>query len=237
MWDFLSTVGVDLRLDDNNLATGQIITTSADALVGATSITIEALPVGLLRGAVLLFDGAAMPLPVSASLSAAASVGATTISIDVLATQINSGAQARDSGVNAATAARMLVGCRKGTSKVKLYCNKRYDDSELATCGTVCDWATIYGAKWLCERRAQACPKSILKDWDEAKEEMQQVALGNMDLEDCGTRGTDWPSITNVIVNPAYDGMRVRVQRNISDGVPTAYGQFIDWNSSLQLWF
>ena len=235
VWDLLSTEGVDLREDDHNLATGQIITTSAAAAAAATSISVTALPVALLRGAELVFDDAGMSVPVTAKLSAVAALGATSISVAALSAAINSGATARDSGVHAATGARLAVGTRKGTSKVKLYCNQRYDDSQLALSGTVLDWAVVAAAKFLCTRRAQGCPKSIQADYDEAIEEMRMVQSGQLAIEDIGTRGVDWPTVTNVIVNPAYDGMRARVQQNISEGTPTAYNQFIDWNSAVIL--
>lgn len=236
IWDLLSTEGVDLREDDHNLATGQVITTTADAVVGATVITTAALPVALLKGAVLVFDGAGMETPVKASLTFPAALGATAVNVSALETAIGSGATARDSGVNAATGARLLVGARKGTSKVKLYCNARYDDSQLVQSGSVLDWATICAAKFLCTRRAQACPKSLREDYEEAIEEMRMVQCNQLSIEDIGTRGVDWPSISNVIVNPAYDGMRVRVQPAISEQTPTAYGQFVDWNSARSLW-
>lgn len=237
VWDLLSSEGVDLRLDDHNLASGQIITTDAAAAVGATSITTTALPVALLKGAELTFDGAGMSVPVKAQLSAAAAQGATSVSVTALDTAINSGATARDSGINAATGARLVVATRKGTSRVKLYCNARYDDAQLALSGTVCDWATICAAKFLCTRRAQGCPRSIQADYEELLEEMRMVQTGQLQIEDIGTRGADWPTISNVIVNPAYDGMRARVQPYISEQTPTAYSQYIDWNSAVLLGF
>lgn len=237
VWDLLSVEGVDLREDDHNLASGQIIEVTAAAAVGATSLTVTALPVALLRGAELVFDAAGMEVPVKASLTAAAAVGATSLSVTALGTAINALAQARDSGVNAATGARLAVGTRKGTSKVKLYCNARYDDSQLVLSGTVCDWATIAAAKFLCTRRAQGCPKSIQEEYDESIEEMRMVQVGQLSIEDIGTRGVDWPTVTNVIVNPAYNGMRARVQPNISEQTPTAYSQFVDWSSALTLGF
>lgn len=235
VWDMLSVEGVDLREDDHNLASGQIIETSAAVASGATSMAVLATPVALLNGAWLTFDGAGMTLPVRVQLSAAAVSGATSLSIAAASAAIESGAQARDSGVNAATGARLLVACRKGTTKVKLYCNGRYDDSQLALCGSACDWATLCAAKWICTRRAQGCPKGISADYDEAIIEMQQVQVGQLSLEDIGTRGVDWPTVTNIIVNPGYDGMRARVQPNISEGTPTVYNQFIDWNSAALL--
>lgn len=235
MWDLLSSEGVDLRLDDHNQASGQTITASSDAVVGTTSLSVSATPVALLRGATLTFDGANMEAPVATTLTAAANLGATSLTVAALTAAINGGATAQDSGVNAATAARLVVGCRKGTSRVKLYCNARYEDSQLVLCGTVNDWATTCGARWLCGRRAQGIPKTIQADYEETIEEMRMVQAGQLSLEDIGTRGVDWPTVTNVIVDPTKDIMRARVQTNISEGTPTDYNQYIDWSSALVL--
>lgn len=236
VWDLLSVEGVDLREDDHNRATGQEIVTSAVGLVGATTLSVAALPVALLKGAELTFDEAGMSVPVKVRLTIVASVLDTTLNVEALESEVASGAIARDSGVNAATGARLLVGCRKGTSKVKLYCNARYDDSALAQSGTVCDWATICASKFLCTRRAQGCPKSLLADYEECIEEMRMVQTSQLSIEDIGTRGIDWPQIVNVTVNPSYDGMRARVQPAISEQSPTDYGQYVDWNSARSLW-
>lgn len=235
IWDVLSIEGVDLRQDDHSLASGQIIETSADAAVGATSISVVALPVALLRGAELTFDLAGMSVPVTARLSAAAAAGATSISVTALGTAINSGAQARDSGVNAATGARLLVAARKGTSEVKLFCNQRYDDSQLVLSGSVLDWTTTIACRWLCKRRAQGCPKGLESEYRDVEKRLAMVQSGQLSIEDIGTRGVDWPSMSNITVNPAYDVVRARVQSNISEGTPTSYNQFIDWNSSALL--
>lgn len=235
MWDFLSVEGVDLRQDDGNLATGQIIQTSSAAAAGATTLAVAATPVALLAGAQLTFLQGGMDAPVTVQLTAAAAAGATSLSVAALSAAIPAAAQARDSGVNAATGARLLVGARKGTSKVKLYCNGRYDDSQLVLSGSVCDWATVAGARFLCTRRAQGCPKSIKEQYEEALEEMRMVQSGQLSIEDIGTRGADWPTVTNVIVNPGYDSMRARVQPNISEQTPTNFGQYIDWNSATMI--
>lgn len=235
VWDTLSVEGVDLRQDDRNLASGQIVQVSADAAVGATSLSIVASPVALLSGAQLTFDQGGMSVPVTIQLTAAAIVGATSLSVAALSAAVNSGAQARDSGANAATGARLLVAARKGTSEVKLFCNSRYDDSQLILSGTVCDWATTIASRWLCKRRAQGCPKGLESDYRDVEKRMLMVQGGQLAIEDIGTRGVDWPTIANVTVNPAYDGMRARVQPNISEGTPTGYPQYIDWNSAALL--
>lgn len=232
VWDYLSVAGVDLRLDDENLASGQIIQTTSDTPINSTVMAVVATPVALLAGAVLTFSDAGMPIPVQVQLTAAANVGSTSLSIVATTIDIPSGGQARDSGVNAATGARLLVGCRKGTTRIKLYCNARYDDSQLKLSGSICDWATTVASKWLCQRRAQGCPKSIQADYLEALEELRMVQGGQLQIEDIGTRGVDWPSMSNITVNPAYDIMRARVEPNISEQTPTVYSQFIDWNSA-----
>lgn len=237
VWDALSVEGVDLREDDHNLASGQIIQTSSDTPPGATTMAVIATPVALLNGAWLTFDGAGMTVPVQVQLSAAANAGVTSLSLQATTADVVSGATARDSGVNAATGARLLVACQRGTSKVKLYCNSRYDDSQLKLCGSVNEWATLYAEKWLCKRRAQGCPKGIAEDWEDALDELKMVQAGQLALEDIGTRGVDWPSFSNVTVNPGYDGMRARVEPNISEQTPTAYSQYIDWNSAVLLDF
>lgn len=244
VWDALSIEGVDLRNDDANRASGQMIQTTSDTPVGSTTMAVTALPVALLAGAQLTFSEAGMEVPVTVALQAAASVGTTSLSIRQVVvsagvnifvatvTDIPAGSQARDSGVNAATGARLLVACRKGTSEVKLFCNKRYDDSVLVNCGTVLDWATCIAARFLCTRRAQGCPKSLQKEYETVEKRMMMVQCGQLDLEDCGTRGVDWPAVCNITVNPAYDVVRARVQPSISEQTPTVYGQFIDWNSA-----
>lgn len=242
VWDRLSVENVDLSQDDHNLASGQIISTTSDTPIGSTTMAVVALPVALLNGAQLTFDGAGMATPYTVSLTAPANVGATSLSIAdktgvPTAQDIPATAQARDSGMNAATGARLLVGCRKGTSKVKLFCNSRYDDSQLVLAGTVCDWATVCAAKFVCTRRSQACPKSVNEEYAEALSEMKMVQSGQLAIEDIGTRGVDWPTVTNVIVKPGYDGMRARVEPNISEQTPTAYSQYIDWNSATVLDF
>jgi hypothetical protein len=71
-----------------------------------------------------------------------------------------------------------------------------------------------------------------MADYEEAITEMRMVQSGQLQLEDIGTRGVDWPTVTNITVNPGYDYMRSRVEPNISEQTPTAYNQYIDWNSA-----
>lgn len=237
IWDVLSVEGVDLRNDDSSLSSGQIISTVSDSPIGSTTIAVSPITAPLLGGTQLTFLQAGMPIPITVQLTAPVGIGSASLSVITTTADIPAGAQARDSGVNAATGARLVLGTRKGTSKVKLYCNSRYDDSELAKSGTVLDWTATVGSKFLCTRRAQGCPRSLAEQYDEVIEELRMVQSGQLAIEDIGTRGVDWPTVTNLTVNPSYEFMRSRVEPNMSEQTPTVYSQFIDWNSALAFEF
>jgi hypothetical protein len=235
IFDYIGTEGTDLRLDDHLLASGQTIQATSDASVNATSINITALSAPLLRGTSLNFDGAGLPAVVQVVLSATAGVGALTLAVNPLPAQVNAQATAQDSGVNVALAQRLVKACQYGTSQVKLYCCSRYNDSDLATAWSPNRWATYLGAKWLCSRRGNSPPKSVAADAEEALAEMKQVRVGMLSIEDIGTRTSGWPFISNVRVDPAYEYAKIRVEQSLSEGTPTQYGQFCDWNSALLL--
>ncbi len=231
LWDFLSSEGVDLRLDDHNLATGQKIVARTAALAGDTSLAVTALVAPLLPGTTINFDGGGMPAVASVVLTSTGKVGDTTLLVASLPAAIPPLANAWDSGVNVATAARLLKACQYGTSQVKLYCCARYDDSQLVLSWSVNRWATLAAAKWLTTRRGQSAPGSIKADWEEALEEMRQVMVGMLQIEDIAPRTSSWPFISNVTVDINYNTAKVRVEQSISEATPTQYGQYVDWNS------
>ena len=73
-------VGIDaaqLRLDDQNQASGQQVQATADAVIGATTISVNALQYPMLSGSLLVFSDASMESPVEVTLNAAAAANAT----------------------------------------------------------------------------------------------------------------------------------------------------------------
>jgi hypothetical protein len=239
LFDYLSTEGVELSLDDHNAATGQTIQATADALLSATTINITALSAPLLRGTSLNFDGAGVPAVVQVVTNAVAKVGDTALTVNPLPAQVNAQAAASDSGVNAALAQRAVKACQYGTGQVKLYCCSRYNDSDLAANaklpGSVNRWATIAAAKWLRSRRGQSPPGSIAADWKEALEELKQVRASQLNIESIGTRTSGWPFIDNFTMDQRYNLTKLRVEPQLSEGTPTQFAQFIDWNSAFLL--
>jgi hypothetical protein len=229
--DYLGATEVDLRLDDQQLATGQVITAVANAAAGAAALQVAALQRPLLAGSQLKFYGAGMPGIVYAVLSAVANIGDTQLAVAPLAGAVDQDAQATDSGVNLATAARMVKGCSYATARVKMYCANRYDDSQLCKSWSVNNWATIIASRWVSKRRAQSAPSGLAEDYEEAMKELNLVRQGSLCIEDIGTRTSGWPFITNSTIDVRYDIVKARVQPLLSEGTPTQYGQYVDWNS------
>jgi len=90
VWDLLSVAGVDLREDDDGLASGQVIQTTALASAGATSLAVLPTPVALLAGAQLTFSGGGMAAPVTVQLASATSAGATSLTVAAIADDVAS---------------------------------------------------------------------------------------------------------------------------------------------------
>lgn len=235
VYDQIGIEAAQLRLDDQNQASGQQVTATADALVSATSILVNALQYPLLRGTNLVFSDAQMSPPVEATLSAAALVGATTLTVVPLGAQVNSGAIAVDNGVNVWLAGLLIKATKYATARVKLYCCNRYNDSDLVNSWSVNAWATTIAARWLSTRLFRAAPVQIESAYEEAMEELKAVQASQLNIEDIGTRTSGWPSLSNVTVDVSYTDRKVRVEPNISEPTRTQYPQAIDWTSAF-LW-
>lgn len=233
VFDLIGTEGVQLRLDDHNLATGQNVLVTANAAVAATVLSITALSVPVLAGTVLEFDGGNMQQTVEAVVTVTGKTGDTALTVSPLLFAMNAGAAARDSGVNYALAQRLVKACKYATAQVKLYCSPRYQDSDLVNSWSVNRWATTLAARWVCRRRAQGAPKAIEADAAEVLEELKGVRFGYLNIEDIGTREPGWPFLSNVTVDVSYDVAKIRVEAPLSEPSPVQYGQFVDWNSLL----
>jgi hypothetical protein len=235
VYDFYSTEGGQLRLDDHGLATAQTITVRADAPPGSTQIQVMALVFPVLAGSVEEFDGGGMPAVLEVVVSQTARVGDTVLNVLPTQADIPPGAQCLESGVNLALAQRMLKACQFGTAEVQDYCLSRYDDQVLranaAQNGSVKRWASALAARWLGRRRGQTPPQGVEDEAKEVKEELKLVRVGVMNVAGAPQRTAGHPFITNVTVDTRYDYAKLRVEQPLSDSVSTQYGQYVDWNS------
>lgn len=235
LYDYLGVNGAQLRLDDTGAASGQTVTCTANAALGATSLQIAPLSFPLLNGTTLTFGGSAMANTLDVILSAAAKTGDTTLTVNALGAPVNLNSTAQDNGVNLATAVRLTKACQYGTSQVQLYCLSRYDDSQLfansQNRGSVSRWATALAGRWLGRRRAQGAPKGIEEDADESLEELRAVRTNGLNIDGIGTRTSGWPFWSDTTIDLRYTYAKVRAQPITSEQTPTIYGQFVDWNS------
>lgn len=231
LYDYLSIEGVDLRLDDGNYATGQTITTTAAAIAGATTVYVSALEYPLLNGTQLTFAYAGQEDVITVGLTAAAIQGATSLTVSALSGAIVSGAQAQDSGVNLAMAARMTTAIKYATARVMLFCCNRYDTTQLVQSWSVQHWTVNIAANWLAKRRAQPVPQGIASDYEETMADLMMVKDGDLDIESIAPRTSNWPAFSNVTVDPVYTNRKVRVEPSISEPTATQYPQAIDWAS------
>jgi Protein of unknown function (DUF1320) len=236
--DVYELVGIDaaqLRLDDQNQASGQQVQATADAAIGATTISVSALQYPMLRGSRLVFSDASMASPVEVTLDAVAAVNATTLTVVALATQVNSGAIAIDNGVNVWLAGLLAKSIKYATSRIQDYCLLRYDDNVLTGSWTVNGWATTLAARWLATRLYRAAPDQIEKAYQEALEDLKAVQKGELNLANVGPRTSEWPFISNVTIDLGYTYRKIRVEPTISEPTPTQYPQATDWNSYFTL--
>lgn len=226
--------GVDLHLAERE-GTGQTIQVVADAAEGATSLTITALALPLLKGTVLKFNGGGNDEIVTVTLSAVAQVGDQALSVDALEGAVFANATATDNGVNIVLAQRGVLACQYATARVKDYCCPRYNDSDLKanadSRGSVNRWATALGAKWLAKRLMRSCPEGLAEDAEETMEELRLVRQGVLNVADIGIREGGLPWISNQTVDPRYNIVKSRVETILSTPDPVQYPQFVDWSS------
>ena len=124
------------------------------------------------------------------------------------------------SGTESATESTFLTTYAIGiaTGRVDLFCGSRYQPSDLVNSWPVWHWGTIIAARWLCSRRANPNPDSILMMYDEVMEDLKDVQRGVLSIPDASPRDETWPAWSNVIVDQRYwSEAKVRVQRFISE--------------------
>ena len=140
-----------------------------------------------------------------------------------------------DSGtVEAGEQSPMTRAVNLGTARVKLYCQPRYADEELAESWAVNWWATVLAAWFLVGRRNNPRPDALRElvegspDNPGVMTELREVRAGQLQIPDIGTRNVDWPAWSNIRVDARYRYRQARVQRYLSEGTPTQFTRPVD---------
>lgn len=118
-----------------------------------------------------------------------------------------------------------------GTNRVNMFLQARYDVDELALSPIACEFAIVHACKWLCARRGNPVPSSLLADCQEADEMMREIKNGSAILPDAAARSSSMPSHLNVIIDRNFRLGKVRVVRPRSDPTPTDHAQLIDYQA------
>lgn len=122
-----------------------------------------------------------------------------------------------ETGIDDDEQARLTVNAiRFGTAKVNLYLLARYTAEQLETSVQVHAWATTIAVYWLCGRRANPRPQTVIDDYKEAIGEMTEVKDRDLALTDIGERQSDQPTLSNVTLDNRRTVKVIRVERPIS---------------------
>lgn len=148
------------------------------------------------------------------------------------------GADARlddvDSGAVSATEEDYMAvqAVNKATSRINIYLQQRYAPALLATSWAVHDFTTIYGAIWLCRRRGNSVPASLMESWEEdCLPLLEAIQKDQMSLNDIAERESDQPRFANVTLDSRYRVRQLRVERPLSDRVPNNIPRLTHWDS------
>ncbi len=231
--DYLGVEGTQLHLDDRLQSSGLTIQVTADANVNDTILLTTPIVKPMLKGNVLEFNGSGMPVTSEVTLATVARKGDVSLNVQPLTDAIPALASAIDAGVNLAMAWRLILECRYATATVKRYCCGRYNDSQLAQTWSVNDWTRKLAGYAICKRRMQPSPQGVNEDYQAVMNELRMVQCSAMNIEDIGTRTAGWPFLANNTVDISYNVAKTRSQPSISEGTPTYFGQYIDWDSAM----
>jgi len=121
-----------------------------------------------------------------------------------------------------------------GTARVNSFASTKYDTSDLATSWSVWNWATVVGSYWLCCRRGNPVPSSIIGLYEEAMNELSMVKAGILPIDDLAMRNIAMPVWANIRLDDRYWVYKMRVQLPMGDQTPNPVPISVDWLS--QIW-
>lgn len=114
------------------------------------------------------------------------------------------------------------------SARINSFCAGRYEIVDLAKSWSVWNWATILACYWLCCRRGNPVPTSILGLYQETMEELQMVQLGQLLIDDLAMRNSFSPIWSNGRIDDRYMVRKYRVERPLSDSTPVPFPRKTD---------
>lgn len=120
-----------------------------------------------------------------------------------------------------------------GTAKVNRYCQPLYEVADLAQSWSVWNWATIFAAHWVCCRRANPVPNSLMNNYLEALDECKAVKAMEFPIEDIGLRNDIMPLWAALRVDQRYSVKKLRVESSLSSRVAPQFPRKTDYPADI----
>ena len=112
----------------------------------------------------------------------------------------------------------------QASQEIELYCFGRYDAAGLSSSTLVTRWCTVLAVHYLCERRGNPVPETVLIERDRLLGDgglLFKIQAGRMQLPGVPLRTDLRPAWSNLKVDRRYPTSKVRVRRQNSSDVPT----------------
>jgi hypothetical protein len=105
------------------------------------------------------------------------------------------------------------------TARVNASLLERFDAADLAADWNVLDYATVLACWRLCRRRLN--PNPLQAEFERVDGELKEIRAGERALAEVGERTALLPGFTALRLDGRYPTRQLRVERKISDPVPT----------------
>jgi phage gp36-like protein len=118
----------------------------------------------------------------------------------------------------------------RASSKINQFLLRQYTEANLAASDIVTDYASTIATYYLCTRRGNPAPDSVIAEYREAIEELKLIHAGGMDVSDIGRRKSSAPVMDNnrVRLRPDPHAVVMRSRSTTTGGRPEGFVQHND---------
>lgn len=223
----LGANGVMLRMDDDSLLTGTITGAS-----NTTPIVITCASHGLTTDDLIQITGVRGNTYAN-GIWFVTRIDANSFSLD---TSVGSGTWTSGGTFRAATYPEsdwMRAAINVGTAKVIRYIQNLYDIADLTDNWSVWMWATHIAAHYVCCRRANLIPQTVMNLFLETMEELEAVKNLEMPIENIGYRNDTQMTFTALRVDRKFSIKQLRAEASISGRTPPQFPRHWDLSSQI----
>ena len=133
------------------------------------------------------------------------------------------------SQIGQADAAVVADCCDQASEEIITYLHERYLEADIVTSTLVNRWATVVAAVFLCQRRGNPVPESLLAEWQRILDPVSglcvQIADGQRQLPGIPSRCDMRPTWSNLQVDRRFIRNKTRVTKSNSSEAPTTLSQ------------